>query len=100
MGSTNAENVVCPSKDYRIKFEGHKPLPWPANESLEIDDLDADSTHKIIIYCGQRKFRTLDFKFSTYKTTQLALFLTGDGETHFFVTLYPACVQLEESTRR
>jgi hypothetical protein len=94
-----AENLICPAENYRVKFDGHRAFEWPSKESVEIDDLDTSQKHKIVLYCGKKDIQKLTIEFSKFKSTRLALSL-GQGQTHLWASLYSACWQAEESTRR
>lgn len=95
-GMTSSGNMACAEKDYQLRFDQHKAFAWPTKESLEIDDLDPSSEHKIFVSCGQKQIQTLTLRLSSYKTTQLALTIYH-GQTHLWTSLYSYCVEAEES---
>lgn len=99
MWITFSGNTACTGRNYRLQFDQHKTFAWPTKESLEIDDLDPSSEHTIVVSCGQKQIQTLTLRLSSYKTRQLALTIYH-GQIHLLPSLYSACVEAEESTRR
>ena len=66
---------LCASGPLSFKIDDRLVMQWPKNESLEINDLDATTRHRIIIYRAGKPQQSFKFRFSEYRSNRVCLFL-------------------------
>ena len=66
---------LCASGPLSFKIDDRPAMQWPKNESVEIDDLDAATRHRIIVYRAGKPQQSFKFRFSEYGSNRVCLFL-------------------------
>ena len=66
---------LCASGPLSVKIDRRSIIEWPKAESLRIDQLQRNERHRVIIYRAGKPQQSFTFRFSTYKSPKLCLFL-------------------------
>ena len=66
---------LCGGGELALQVDNEPQTQWPKSGSIEIGGLNAEVTHRIVVYRGKKPQQSFKFRFSEYKTDRLCLFL-------------------------
>jgi len=60
----------------RISFRiDSRPITaWPTKESMKVDGLDQNASHRVLVYCDDKPQQSSRFRYSEFKSQKLCLF--------------------------
>jgi hypothetical protein len=70
----SAPGLYCEAEQFSLKID-KQVMAWPIKESVKLDGLDVNTSHRVIVLCNHKPQQSFTFRFSEFKTRQLCLFL-------------------------
>jgi hypothetical protein len=71
----------CEPGKLSLKLDERQAVPWPIKESLRVDGLDLDISHRVTIFCNGKPQQSFKFRFPQFATKKLCLFINDFYKT-------------------
>jgi hypothetical protein len=62
-------------KTLALTVDSLKPMPWPTRESLSLNGLDLEASHRVVLLCDGKPKQSFKFRFSELKRNKACLFM-------------------------
>ena len=71
----------CRSGKLSYRIDSRPATVWPHHANIELEDIDITQRHQIVVLCDGKAQQSFSFSFSSYKSTDLCLFINDLYQT-------------------
>jgi hypothetical protein len=65
----------CDAAKLSVRIDTQRSVAWPVNGNVNMGDLDASVTHRVVILCNGKSQQSFRFRFADFETRKLCLFI-------------------------
>ncbi len=67
--------LICASDNVSLKVDSREAIPWPKKDSISVDGLALDGTHRVVVLCDGKPQQSFRFRFSEFKNNKACLWM-------------------------